>query len=131
MLYLKCSYIFSHFPSQAGSDGSLLTEIPAAVGATLGSSLDWSAPQIHHVPVEVSSINGILILNTYGTPTPTPQYNVFWGVPKNPHSITCMHLVSHNPYTECVLLSREQPADLFSVAIVQNPVVLNFQTSDI
>ena len=26
---------------EAGSDGSLLTEIPAAVGATLGSSLDW------------------------------------------------------------------------------------------
>ena len=28
---------------EAGSDGSLLTEIPAAVGATLGSSLDWCA----------------------------------------------------------------------------------------
>ena len=26
---------------EAGSDGTLLTEIPAAVGATLGSSLDW------------------------------------------------------------------------------------------
>ena len=26
---------------EAGSDGSLLTEIPAAVGATLGTSLDW------------------------------------------------------------------------------------------
>ena len=48
---------FSLFPSQAGSDGSLLTEIPAAVGATLGSSLDWSAPKIHHVPVSKSIVS--------------------------------------------------------------------------
>ena len=27
---------------EAGTDGTYLTEIPAAVGATLGSSLDWS-----------------------------------------------------------------------------------------
>lgn len=26
---------------EAGSDGTKLTDIPAAVGATLGTSLDW------------------------------------------------------------------------------------------
>ena len=56
LLYLKCRYICSHFPSKAGSDGSLLTEIPAAVGATLGSSLDWLDPQIHHKPVSKSIV---------------------------------------------------------------------------
>ena len=80
---------FSHFPSQAGSDGSLLTEIPAAVGATLGSSLDWSAPEIHHKPVSKSIVvpMGFYILFTNGTPDSTPLLR---GVPtKIPNRITC------------------------------------------
>ena len=81
--------------------------------------------------IEVNSINWILILNTYGTPTPTPQYNVFWGVPKKILIVLPAPGFAQLLHTECVLPSREQPADLFSVAIVQNPVVkphlYNFQ----